>query len=149
MVLFVPFDGSPLSEAALLRAVMFATGFDAELLAVTVLPQGNAGYARERGWLEPGESFDREAVETRITEQIHRLAPDATAQFEYVDRHAPSGAIAARIRRAAKASDASVVFIGSENAGTMVTSLSSVAGGVTADRGYDVMLVRSENPFEL
>ncbi|RNJ26560.1 universal stress protein [Halosegnis longus] len=149
MVLFVPFDGSPLSEAALLRAVMFSTGFDAELLAVTVLPQGNTAYARDRDWLRPGESFDRETIETRVTERVHHLAPEATVRFEYVDRHAPAGTIAARLRRVAKDADASVVFIGSENAGTMVTSLSSVAGGVTADRGYDVMLVRSENPFHL
>ena len=49
MVLVVPFDGSALAEAALDRAAQFSETFDAELLAVTVIPNGNAAYARERG----------------------------------------------------------------------------------------------------
>lgn len=49
MTLVVPFDGTPLSEAALARAAELGTVFDAPVLAVTVVPADNADYAIERG----------------------------------------------------------------------------------------------------
>jgi hypothetical protein len=39
--------------------------------------------------------------------------------------------------------DASLVFVGSDNAGRMVTSISSVGGSVAADTAYDVVVVRN------
>lgn len=142
MTLVVPFDGSPLSETALLRAAEYATGLDREIRAIVVVPSNNTRYAREKGWLEPNEAFDLDAIRERLDARVAETAPEATVRYEVVAKSAPSGGIATRIRRLAVEEGASVVFIGSENAGSMVTALSSVAGGVTADRRYDVMLVR-------
>ena len=46
----------------------------------------------------------------------------------------------------ARDEDASVVFIGSDNAGSLVSSVSSVGSTVAADEAYDVFIVRHEDP---
>jgi nucleotide-binding universal stress UspA family protein len=62
MVLVVPFDGSELSKTALVRAARFDTVLEEGVLAVTAIPSGNAGHARERGWVDDGDSFDGQRV---------------------------------------------------------------------------------------
>jgi nucleotide-binding universal stress UspA family protein len=146
MTLVVPFDGSELAEAALLRATEFGVVFDESVVAVTVIPDGNAEYARERDWIESGEAFDRAAVVSKIHSQVSDLCPSADFRHFVVDRYAPSGAISKRIRKVAKREDASMVFIGSDNAGRLVTSISSVGGSVATDEAYDVVIVRHSGP---
>ncbi len=146
MTLLVPFDGSPLAEAALVRATEFATVFDDDVLAVTVVPTDNAEYARERGWLDPDAPFDLQTVVSAVHEQVASLCPSADFRHKLVDRYASAGAIANRVRKIARDEDASMVFVGSENAGHMVTGLSSVGGGIAADETYDVVIVRSRTP---
>jgi nucleotide-binding universal stress UspA family protein len=146
MSLVVPFDGRPLAEAALVRATEFAEVFDERVVAVAVVPEDNAEYAREHGWLEPGEEFDREAIVASLHEQVARLAPEADFVHEVVGRYTPSGGIARRLRRIAKEADASMVFVGSENAGHVVSSLGSVGENVAADDAYDVVIVRQRSP---
>ncbi|MFB6102854.1 MAG: hypothetical protein ABEJ73_09840 [Haloplanus sp.] len=63
-----------------------------------------------------------------------------------VGRRATPGTIASQIRSIARDADASMVFIGSENAGRLVTSLSSVGETVAADDAYDVVIVRHRKP---
>jgi len=41
MTLVVPFDGSDLAEAALVRATEFGSVFDEDVLAISVIPKGN------------------------------------------------------------------------------------------------------------
>lgn len=60
-----------------------------------------------------------------------------------VDRFAPKGTIAQRIRRTAKDLAAEVVFVGSDNAGRVVGSLFTVGGSVASDAAYDVHIVRT------
>jgi nucleotide-binding universal stress UspA family protein len=79
MTFVVPFDGSPLAQAALSRAVAFAGVTDETLVAVTVVPAGNADYAQDKGWLSADESFDRETVVERIRGSVVGLAPDASS----------------------------------------------------------------------
>jgi hypothetical protein len=42
--------------------------------------------------------------------------------------------------------DASMVFVGSDNAGRLVSSLSSVGDTVVAEGSYDVVIVRNRTP---
>ena len=149
MTLVVPFDGSELAEAALVRATEFGAVFDEDVLAVSVIPKGNERYARDHGWLEAGEASDLETVVSRLHRQVTDLCPSADFRHKVVDRYASAGTVANRIRKVARAEDASMVFVGSENAGHMVTGLSSVGGGVAADDEYDVVIVRQRTPAKI
>lgn len=149
MTLLVPFDGSKLAEAALVRASKFGNVFEEDVLAVSVIPKGNKGYARERGWIEQDEDFDMEAVVSTLHKQVTDICPSADFRHKVVDRHAPPGTIAKRLRKVAKKEDSSMVFIGSENAGRLVTSLSSVGGTMAANETYDVVIVRHHSPAKI
>lgn len=142
MTLLVPFDGSTLAEAALDRAVEFGGMVDESVQAVVVIPQGNVRYARKRGWIADDEPFDVDAVVSRIREQVQERAPDASLRVERVPRAANTGSIARKIRGIAREVGPSLLFVGSDNAGRLVTTLSSVGGNVASDRRYDVMIVR-------
>ncbi|WP_178917590.1 universal stress protein [Natronomonas gomsonensis] len=149
MTLLVPFDGSELAEAALVRATEFAVVFDEDVLAVSVIPKGNAGYARKRGWLGEEEPFAMQPIVSKLHEQVVALAPSADFRHKTVDKYAPSGSISTRIRQIAKQEDVSMVFIGSDNAGHLVTSVSSVGGNVATDEAYDVVIVRNRSPAKI
>lgn len=146
MTLVVPFDGSNLSEAALTRATEFGAVFDERVLAVTVIPAGNDDYARERDWLDADEPYDVDAVVATLRARIEAIAPAAGFRHEIVDRYAARGTIAARIRSVAREVDAGLVFVGSENAGRLVTSITSVGSSVAADQAYNVVIVRHRVP---
>jgi len=149
VTLLVPFDGSTLAEAALVRATEFGTVLDEDVLAVSVIPKKNADYARERDWLGPDEDYDVEAIVSSLHRQVTDLCPNADFRHTFVGRYAPSGAIARRVRSMAKHEDASMVFIGSENAGHLVTAISSVGGSIAADDDYDVVIVRQRHPAKI
>lgn len=149
MTLVVPFDGSALAEAALVRATEFGDVFDEDVLAVSVVPNGDTDYARERGWIEQNEAFDLKSVVSTLHEQVTDLCPSADFRHKTVDRYAPSGSIAKRLRTVAREEDASMVFIGSDNAGHLVSAVSSVGGTVATDGAYDVVIVRNRNPAKI
>jgi len=142
----VPFDGSQLSAAALVRADEFRTaglGVD-DVLAVAVVPRGNTRYARNRGWLDDDETFDLDLVTERLREQAAAVVASVSFRVETVGRRARPGDVAGRVRDVAADVDAEIVFVGSEDAGRMVTSVSSVAGPVAAADDYDVVIVRHD-----
>ena len=149
MTLVVPFDGSELAEAALVRAVEFSGVLDEDVLAVAVIPDGKRAYARERGWVGPDEEFDMETVVSNLHQQVVNLAPSADFRHETVSQFASTGTITKQIRQVLKEEDASMVFIGSENAGRMVTDISSVGGTVASGTEYDVVLVRNRGPTKV
>lgn len=150
MTFLVPFDGTEIAETALVRAVEFNQIFEEEsVLAVSVIPRGNTEYARERGWLGPNEEFDMESVVSTLHKQVTDLCPTADFRHKIVDRYAPSGTISNRIREEAEREDASMVFIGSENAGRIVTAITSVGGSVATDEEYDVVIVRHRRPAKI
>lgn len=142
MSLVVPFDGGDLAKSALVRAAEFASAFDERVVAVSVIPEGNARYARERGWIEASEPFDLEVIVATLHEQVTDLYPSADFRHVTVDRFAPHGTIARRLKAMALENDASMVFIGSHNAGRVVTSFASVGASVAAEDAYDVVIVR-------
>ncbi|MFB6310377.1 MAG: universal stress protein [Salinirussus sp.] len=144
MCVLVPFDGSGEAELALDRGASLADHFDASLVTVTVVHRG-AEDPVGLGWLDEGERFDEKRVTRRLEAMVDRIAP--TAEFTAICEHArlSQGAVAKRLRRFAHSEGAELVVIGSENAGRVVTPLSSVGGGVATDLGYDVYLVRRED----
>jgi nucleotide-binding universal stress UspA family protein len=149
MTLVVPFDGSTLAEAALVRATEFGNVFEEDVLAVSVIKKGNTDYAREHGWIGQDEEFDMESVVSTLHEQVTDLCPSADFRHKVVDRYAPSGSIAKRLRKVAREEDASMVFLGSENAGHIVSAVGSVGSTVATDEAYDVVIVRHRSPAKI
>jgi len=145
MSLVVPFDGSDLSKTALVRAAQFETVLDQGVVVVSVVPRNSKSYARERGWIGPNEAFDGDAVVDSLRASVAEIAPDAEFHYISVGRNSPSGTIANRIRRFARDHGASIVFIGSENAGRIASSI-SVGSSVAADRSYDTLIVSNVGP---
>ncbi len=145
-MIVVPFDGSELSALALRRANVMAAAFDAQVEAVTVIPNG-ADYARSHDWLDDAEPFDADRIASRLRDQVANVSPAASYHVERVASHLPRGSIAKRLKRFARERDADVVFIGSENAGRVVTPISSVGSSVAADEHYDVYIVRNRRDY--
>lgn len=145
MTLLVPYDGSTLATAALEKASEYGTLLGADVLVLTVIPD-DEDYARDRGWIARGEPFRIDAVADGMRERIESVAPDAIARIERVDSDEPTATptttVVREIRRVAADVDASLVFLGSENAGSVIAPLSSVGGPVASDHQYDIYLVR-------
>ncbi|WP_276299327.1 universal stress protein [Halorussus lipolyticus] len=148
MTVVVPFDGSELSEAALVRATALGDAFGERVLALTIVPDGDLQYARERNWVGPDEEFDVQTIVGRLHERVAEVAPEADFQHETVGRYASAGTIAGQLRETAKDAGASLVAIGSDNAGHMVTSIHSVGSTVASDEAFDVLIVRRPIPTE-
>ena len=145
MVLLVPFDGSELATAALRRAAEFAELTDEPLVVLSVVTDDEP-FARERGWVSEDEPYDPDAVAERLEATVREVAPEATFRREEpTDAGELTGApldIARTIRQVAHEVDASVVFVGSENAGRVSTPIASVGSPVSEDPAYDVHIVR-------
>jgi nucleotide-binding universal stress UspA family protein len=144
MTLVVPFDGSGLSKAALVRAAQFERVLGETVVVVSVIPNNNARYARERDWIGSTDPFDTETVVSLLRDAVTELAPTAEFHPLFVDKYAARGTIANRIRKFARDHDASMMFLGSENAGRVVSALTvgqSIAGG----HSYDKVIVSTES----
>jgi nucleotide-binding universal stress UspA family protein len=139
MDFLVPFDASPLSRSALRRASTFAEKQD--VVALCVIPAG-ARYARNKGWLDAGEDFEFATVRDWLESRVAEIAPDAEFQYVRTESRPPGTEIAKIIRRKARDVDAEIVFLGSKNAGKVVTPVSSVGSSVTTDESYDVYIAR-------
>ena len=145
MTLLVPFDGSELSVAALERAREFAEATGAEVLVLAVVPD-DAEYARERGWIGPDDDLDPSEVETWLAGRADEIVPGVTLRSERVENVDPVASttmdVVRTIRRVADEVDASIVFVGSENAGRVTRPLASVGSPISDDPRYDVHIVR-------
>jgi nucleotide-binding universal stress UspA family protein len=140
MTLVVPYDGGKLSDAAVLRAAQFQEVLDEAVKAVTVIPRGNAEYARKKGWLDTNESFDKEQIVERLEENIAEIDPSVDFTPILVDRFAQRGTVSNAIRKFARNHDAGFVIVGSENAGRIVSGL-TVGSAVVADTAYDTIII--------
>jgi len=141
----LPYDGSYLSNAALTRATEYAEALDEDVVAVTVIPEDHKGYAIDKNWLDEDEEFDVQTITSSVHEQVVEIAPEASFRHERSPTSAPE-AIATEIQRIADDEIPSVVFLGSDNAGRVVTPVTSVAGTVADDAEYDVHIVRHFSP---
>lgn len=141
MTYVVAFDGSPLSEEALERATALARATEERVVAVSVVPTDDV-LAEEYGLLD-GDEYDPRAAADRLREAAGDVAPRADFRAETIDAYAGKRQIARAISRIADEEDATVVFVGSENAGRVVQPVSSVGGAVASKGDYDVFIVRS------
>ena len=145
MTLLVPFDGSDLSTKALEKAAEFGDLTDDDVVAFTVIPDDD-DYARERGWIPASEQFDPDVVARKMRNIVENVAPDAEFRHEIVDSDEPTATATTNVVRAirdqADGLEVSIVFIGSENVGSVTTPLSSVGGPVASDQHFDVYVVR-------
>lgn len=147
MTLLVPYDGSELSQAALTKAAEFGELTDDQLLVLTVIPDEDVDYAREHDWLDANEPFNADLIAGMLEDEVKRIAPEAEFRWELTASDEPTATatmnVVRTIRRVAGEVDASVVFIGTQNAGAVTAPLSSVGGPVAGDHGgYDVYVVR-------
>ncbi|MFC6974151.1 universal stress protein [Halomicroarcula sp. GCM10025709] len=145
MVLLVPFDGSDLSESALERATEFAAYRDEEVLVLSVVPEAPE-FALERGWLNADETFSTELIADKLETQAREIAPDARFRCEVPEDVSSMASLTTdvvrTIRAVANEVNASIIFIGSENAGRVSTPVTSVGAPVSEDPQYDVHIVR-------
>ncbi|MBX0295006.1 universal stress protein [Haloarcula nitratireducens] len=145
MTLLVPYDGSDLSEAALERATEFAGYTDENVLVLAVVPD-EPDYALERGWLSADDPFDPETIADRLRDRVAEVAPDAEFRYEVPEAVSEMASVTTdvvrTIRSVANEVEASIVFIGSENAGRVSSPVSSVGAPVSEDPQYDVHIVR-------
>jgi len=143
MTYVVAFDNSPLAKRALRCAVEYADAVGQDVVAVTAI-QRDASIARERGWLDGDETFAVETVARTLTEAVTAVDPDIGFEYRTLDAFAPRGRVSRTVRELAVEQDASVVFVGSDNAGRMVGGLASVGQNVSSDDRYDVHIVRHD-----
>lgn len=148
MSFVVPFDGSELAEAALVRAVEYGRALEEDVTAVSVVPE-RTRYAREKGWIDEGESYDVGAVVDALEAQVAALAPEATFEYERIREFPPQERIADHIERLIEVHGPEVVFLGSDNVGRVVTPLTSVGVYVADEESYDVYVVRQIRPPDL
>jgi len=148
MTFAVPFDGSELSEAALVRANEYAQALEESVVVVSVVSTGPR-YALRKGWVDSREAFDVETATNRLREQARALVPNAGFEHEVVGPRPPAGAVASKLRRLIRKVDPTVVFIGSDNAGSIARPVSSVGSTVASGERYDVHIVREPAPAEI
>jgi nucleotide-binding universal stress UspA family protein len=145
MTLLVPYDASDLSKAALERACEFSEYTGEDILALTVIPR-EPEYAKYRGWLDDSAAFDPDAIASRLEMQVHEIDPDATFRVETPEEVSSIADVTLdvvrTIRRVADEVDASIVFVGSENAGRVSAPVCSVGAPLSEDPQYDVHIVR-------
>jgi nucleotide-binding universal stress UspA family protein len=156
MTYLVPFDGTDLSEAALAKAHLHAQALDevspaiskelvherpVEIVAVSVIPN-NPRYARDSGWIQDKDEFEVRDVANMLHKQVTEIAPDAQFNWEHVGKRARAGIISNEIRSYAEDTNTDIVFIGSENAGRVVSTVSSVGRQVATETDFDVCIVR-------
>jgi nucleotide-binding universal stress UspA family protein len=141
MTYLVAFDGRARSEAALRRAAACATRNDERLVVVSVLPTDDA-FAETYGLADGGE-YDPEAAAERLHAVVGDVAPDAEFHTEHVDAYAGKRRIAERIARTAREEAADVVLLGSDDAGRVLRSITSVDDADDVEPAFDVFVVRT------
>ncbi|MBB6645575.1 universal stress protein [Halobellus ruber] len=76
MTVLVPFDGSDLPKAALLRAAQFDGLLNQGVIAVTVIPRGDAKYARERDWIDGTDPLATDSIVSTLRSMVADVDPD-------------------------------------------------------------------------
>ena len=136
MVFLVPFDGSPLADAALHRAVSYAEALGTEVVAVSLIPTGS-DYAQRRRRVDPTEDFAAETAASDLRRKIEEATDDAELHYEDVSAYS-AGELSETIRQVARDVEASVVFLGSADTDDVVVPISDL----NEEDAYDVHIVR-------
>jgi nucleotide-binding universal stress UspA family protein len=141
MTFMIAFDGSTLSEAALRRGIDLGEAVDEPVVVVSVIPTDSL-YARRQGWVERERAYDPAAQAEAFRERVAALAPSAEFRVSEIGDDVVPRDVAKELRKTAYDLDASVVVLGSENAGRVVAPVSSVGDTVVSSPKYDVYIVR-------
>jgi len=141
MAFLVPFDGSPVAEAALSRAVEHGTALGKEVVAVSFVPTGST-YAERRKWIQPDDEFAAEAASAELRRKIEEATDDAERSFGESGAQPPDDGIIDRLQQVAQDVGATVMFVGTD-AASADDRLKTPFGAVAADGAYDIHLVRS------
>jgi len=136
MVFLVPFDGSPLADAALDRAVNYASALDTDVIAVSLIPTGS-DYAQRRRRVDPEEDFAAETAASDLRRKIEEATDEAELHYEDVSAYS-ANELSDTIRQVARDVDASVVFLGSADTDDVVIPISEL----NDEDAYDVHIVR-------
>lgn len=139
MVYLVPFDGSPVSEAALASAVEHGRALEEEVVAVSFVPTG-AEYAERRKWIQPDDEFATEAASATLRRKIEEATDEAERTYAEPGAQSP-GDLADHVRRVARDVGASVLFVGAD-AKADGSGLQTPFGEVGNGGDYDVYIVR-------
>lgn len=144
MNFFVPYDGSKLAVAALEKAERLAEGVGATIVVATVIPK-DRDYALDQGWVDENEQFDADQVEETLRAHVADIAPDAEFRCLKSKSYASAGNIATHLRDIAIEIDSDVVFLGSENVGSVAAPVSSIGSNVATRIPYDIYLVQTRD----
>ena len=136
MVFLVPFDGSPLADAALDRAVTYAEALGTDVVAVSLIPTWS-DYAQRRRRVDPTEDFAAETAASDLRRKIEEATDDAELHYEDVSAYSASE-LSETIQQVARDVDASVVFLGSADTDDIVVPIAELDD----DDAYDVHIVR-------
>jgi len=142
MVLLVPFDGSSVSEAALARAVDYGTALGEEVLAIAIIPTGNA-YVERRKWIQPDEDFAAETASAELRRKIEEATDDAERTFAESGAQSPGDGVTERIQQIARDVDTTVLFVGAAATAGDGDRLRTPFGDITNSADYDIHLVRT------
>ncbi|PSQ59885.1 MAG: hypothetical protein BRD23_03285 [Halobacteriales archaeon SW_9_67_25] len=140
MVFLVPFDGSPVSEAALASAVEHGRALGEEVVAVSFVPTG-AEYAERRKWIQPDDEFATETASAALRRKIKETTDEAERTYAEPGAQSP-GDLTDHVRRVASDVDASVLFVGTD-ASAEREGLRTPFGEVDNTGDYDVHIVRT------
>jgi nucleotide-binding universal stress UspA family protein len=139
MVFVVPYDRSPVAEAALRRAVEHGRAFDRDVLAVSYVPTG-AEFAERRKWIEPADDFAIEGASAALKRKIEEATDETELVYRDATAGSPADGIGEAVRETATDVDASVVFVGIANGSA--DALETRFGSISTTASYDVHLVR-------
>lgn len=145
MTILVPYDASALSRTALSRARGLADHRDDDLIVLAVVPD-DADYARDHGWLDPGDQFDVGVIARKLRQEVRDIAPAAEFRHEFVENTEPTASLTTDVVRTIREVAAEVapelLVIGTENASEVSAPIASVGGPLADDARYDVYVVR-------
>lgn len=141
MVFLVPYDGSPVSKAALDRAAEHGSALGEDIVAVAFVPTGSE-YTERRTWVSPENDFAVESAQNELERKIAEATDDAELNFTDATATAPNDGVAEDIRRVASEVDASTLYVGASNSGDS-EGIETPFGAVSSDGKYDVHIVRT------
>ena len=141
MVFLVPFDGSPLADAALDRAVTYADALETDVVAVSLIPTGS-DYAQRRRRVDPTADFAAETASTELRRKIEETTDDAERNYSDSGAYTPDDGLTERVRQTARDVGASVLFVGADG-NDSGERLRTPFGEVLGDAEYDIHVVRS------
>ena len=129
----VAFDDKPLARGALRKAVEYAEPTNHDVVAVTVIPEGDIGYYLDKRWIGTTRETKRssvmsgataQAIRTTLAGRVATIAPDARFDPIVADLPAVSTqGIAMELRAAIAEHHASDVFVGARDPERLVSAL--------------------------